>query len=75
MHCVKINQNPEITIGGYFIIAQMVCYSKYLVSLDLSGNDLTAAAARVLSIGYAPDLLLFSSLLLSSLELSGTQSL
>eukprot|EP00290_Baffinella_frigidus_P011461 CAMPEP_0180141576 /NCGR_PEP_ID=MMETSP0986-20121125/15002_1 /TAXON_ID=697907 /ORGANISM="non described non described, Strain CCMP2293" /LENGTH=425 /DNA_ID=CAMNT_0022084479 /DNA_START=63 /DNA_END=1338 /DNA_ORIENTATION=+ len=51
VHSVKINQNPEITIGGYFIIAQMVCYSKYLVSLDLSGNDLTAAAARVLSIG------------------------
>ena len=48
---LKMSNNPEVKIGGYFIISQMLSYIKGLVSLDLSSNGLTAAEARVLSLG------------------------
>ena len=51
VHALKMSNNPEVTIGGYFIISQMLSYIKVLVSLDLSSNNLTAAEARVLSLG------------------------
>jgi len=51
VHCLKMSSNPEVSIGGYFIISQMLSYTQGLVSLDLSNNDLTAAEARVLSLG------------------------
>ena len=51
VNVLKMNNNPEVSIGGYFIISQMLSYIKALVSLDLSSNNLTAAAARVLSLG------------------------
>lgn len=43
--------NPEVSIGGYFIISQMLSYTRGLVSLDLAANSLTAAEARVLCLG------------------------
>ena len=51
VNVLKMSNNPEVTIGGYFIISQMLSYIKALVSLDLSSNNLTAAEARVLSLG------------------------
>lgn len=51
VNVLKMSNNPEVSIGGYFIISQMLSYIKSLVSLDLSSNNLTAAAARVLSLG------------------------
>mmetsp|Transcript_23308 Transcript_23308/g.55499 ORF Transcript_23308/g.55499 Transcript_23308/m.55499 type:complete len:838 (+) Transcript_23308:233-2746(+) len=51
VHCIKMNNNPEVKIGGYFLISQMLSYIRGLVSLDISSNDLRAAEARVLSLG------------------------
>jgi hypothetical protein len=51
INIIKLNNNPEITLGGYFLISQMLAYIRGLVALDLSSNDLTAAEARVLSLG------------------------
>eukprot|EP00288_Rhodomonas_lens_P003176 CAMPEP_0177744766 /NCGR_PEP_ID=MMETSP0484_2-20121128/29938_1 /TAXON_ID=354590 /ORGANISM="Rhodomonas lens, Strain RHODO" /LENGTH=531 /DNA_ID=CAMNT_0019259325 /DNA_START=439 /DNA_END=2035 /DNA_ORIENTATION=+ len=51
VHSIKLANNPEVKIGGYFIISQMLSYIKGLISLDLSSNELTAAEARVLAIG------------------------
>jgi hypothetical protein len=51
VNVLKMSNNPEVTIGGYFIISQMLSYIKVLVSLDLSSNNLTPAEARVLSLG------------------------
>eukprot|EP00293_Proteomonas_sulcata_P007965 CAMPEP_0184302938 /NCGR_PEP_ID=MMETSP1049-20130417/12787_1 /TAXON_ID=77928 /ORGANISM="Proteomonas sulcata, Strain CCMP704" /LENGTH=681 /DNA_ID=CAMNT_0026614343 /DNA_START=60 /DNA_END=2105 /DNA_ORIENTATION=- len=51
VHGIKLSNNPNISIGGYFIISQMLGYIQGLVTLDLSSNELTAAEARVLSIG------------------------
>mmetsp|Transcript_25090 Transcript_25090/g.51003 ORF Transcript_25090/g.51003 Transcript_25090/m.51003 type:complete len:839 (-) Transcript_25090:34-2550(-) len=51
VHSIKLANNPEIKIGGYFIISQMLSYIRGLISLDLSSNELTAAEARVLAIG------------------------
>ena len=51
VNVLKMSNNPEVTIGGYFIMSQMLSYIKVLVSLDLSSNNLTAAEARVLSLG------------------------
>ena len=51
VNVLKMSNNPEVRIGGYFIISQMLSYIKALVSLDLSSNNLTAAEARVLSLG------------------------
>ena len=48
---LKMSNNPEVSIGGYFIISQTLSYTRGLLSLDLSGNSLTAAEARVLSLG------------------------
>jgi hypothetical protein len=51
VNVLKMSNNPEVKIGGYFIISQMLSYIKGLVSLDLSSNGLTAAEARVLALG------------------------
>lgn len=51
VHVFRMANNPDVTIGGYFIISQMLSYSKVLVSLDVSSNNLTAAEARILALG------------------------
>ena len=51
VNVLKMSNNPGVTIGGYFIVSQMLSYIKSLVSLDLSSNNLSAAEARVLSLG------------------------
>ena len=51
VNVLKMSNNPEVKIGGYFIISQMLGYIKSLVSLDLSSNNLRAPEARVLSLG------------------------
>ena len=35
VNVLKMSNNPEVTIGGYFIMSQMLSYIKVLVSLDL----------------------------------------
>ena len=39
--------HTQVTIGGYFIIAQMLSYVQALVSLDLSHSHLKPADARL----------------------------
>uniref|UniRef100_A0A7S4L3X9 C2 domain-containing protein n=2 Tax=Guillardia theta TaxID=55529 RepID=A0A7S4L3X9_GUITH len=51
VHGIRLSCNPEISIGGYFIISQMLSYIQSLLFLDVSQNNLTAAEARVLSLG------------------------
>mmetsp|Transcript_24933 Transcript_24933/g.61250 ORF Transcript_24933/g.61250 Transcript_24933/m.61250 type:complete len:829 (+) Transcript_24933:70-2556(+) len=51
INSLKMNNNPDVTIGGYFIISQMLGYIRGLVSLDLSSNELKGAEARVLALG------------------------
>uniref|UniRef100_A0A6U4NBC7 C2 domain-containing protein n=1 Tax=Hemiselmis andersenii TaxID=464988 RepID=A0A6U4NBC7_HEMAN len=51
IHSIRMNNNPDVTIGGYFIISQMLGYIRGLVSLDLSSNELRGAEARVLALG------------------------
>eukprot|EP00960_Hanusia_phi_P031064 749049-Hanusia_phi.AAC.6 len=51
VHGIQLSCNPEISIGGYFIISQMLSYIQSLLFLDVSQNNLTAAEARVLSLG------------------------
>ena len=51
INCIKMSNNPDVTIGGYFIISQMLGYIRGLVSLDLSCNELRGAEARVLALG------------------------
>jgi len=51
IHSIRMNNNPDVTIGGYFIISQMLGYIRGLVSLDLSSNELKGAEARVLALG------------------------
>ena len=48
---LEIRHNPDLTIGGYFLLAQMLTLTRGLTHLDLSGNNITSADARVLALG------------------------
>ena len=51
IHAIRLMNNPQVKIGGYFIMSQMLNFVQSLLSLDLSNSNLNAADARVLSFG------------------------
>jgi hypothetical protein len=51
IHALDMRNQPNISIGGYFILSQMLGYIHSLISLDLSCNGLQASEARVISLG------------------------
>jgi len=53
IHGIRMNINPEVSIGGFFMIAQMLSYIKALIVLDLSNTQIKASEARVLAIGLS----------------------
>lgn len=50
---LQIRNNPDLTIGGYFLLAQMLTLTRGLIHLDLSANNITSADARVLALGIS----------------------
>ena len=51
IHCMDLRNQPNISIGGYFLLSQMIGFVHSLFSLNLSSNGLRAAEARVLALG------------------------
>ena len=51
INSIRLSNSPAVTIGGYFMLAQMLGYTQTLMALDLSHSHLSAADARVLAVG------------------------
>eukprot|EP00292_Cryptomonas_paramecium_P008740 CAMPEP_0113668356 /NCGR_PEP_ID=MMETSP0038_2-20120614/3953_1 /TAXON_ID=2898 /ORGANISM="Cryptomonas paramecium" /LENGTH=283 /DNA_ID=CAMNT_0000584087 /DNA_START=26 /DNA_END=873 /DNA_ORIENTATION=- /assembly_acc=CAM_ASM_000170 len=50
INSLKLCNQPNILIGGYFILSQMLSYSNCLLRLELSSNGIGPAAARLLAL-------------------------
>jgi hypothetical protein len=51
VHSLDLRRQLNVSIGGYFMIAQMLGFTQSLLSLDISGSGLRADEAGVLAMG------------------------
>ncbi len=51
VHSLDLRRQLNISVGGYFMLAQVLGFTQSLLSLDLSGNGLRADEAGVLAMG------------------------
>eukprot|EP00291_Cryptomonas_curvata_P019137 CAMPEP_0172157634 /NCGR_PEP_ID=MMETSP1050-20130122/3904_1 /TAXON_ID=233186 /ORGANISM="Cryptomonas curvata, Strain CCAP979/52" /LENGTH=861 /DNA_ID=CAMNT_0012826893 /DNA_START=233 /DNA_END=2818 /DNA_ORIENTATION=- len=65
VHSLDLRRQLNISVGGYFMLAQVLGFTQSLLSLDLSGNGLRADEAGVLAMG------LYSNRSLKDMRLKG----